>query len=99
MAKYMSKHFEKREERDKGVRLVSYSQKWRKCTANFAWNTENSKKWRENVKRFAHLSGCEDMDDLKMKYGSNWAYVYYDVIMNTETINKITQRKLSKVPF
>ena len=96
MAKYMSKHFEKREERDKGVRLVSYSQCWRKCTTNFAWNTENSRLWRENVKRFAHLSECENMDDLKRKYGGNWAYIYADVIMN---IDEIAEKFLAKIPF
>ena len=82
VGKYISKHFETRKPEDKGVRLIQTSQGWPKNSLNFAWNTDNSAKWRRNVRGFANLMECQDLYDLKEKFGPRWAYDRYSSIMD-----------------
>jgi len=90
IGKYISKHIGQRDETSKGVRLVSYSRGWPKNSIKFAWHTKNSAIWRQKVKFFAWMHGCQELYQLSEKLGSNWAYRYlqdiYDVFENIDLV-------------
>ncbi len=86
VGKYVSKELGGREGRDKGVRLISYSQNWTKNSMKFQWNTEGSFLWRKKLQLFAKVMGVKDQYDLTKKLGSSWAYHYADDIMNIDNI-------------
>lgn len=75
------------EEEDKGIRIVSYSQKWNRSNSNFAWNTPGGKEWRRKAKRFTveylHL---KEYDDLSRLLGSRWSYWCGDYINDIDRI-------------
>lgn len=91
VGKYISKHLESRQERDKGVRLVRYSQGARIGTTRFQWNSNGSANWRLKLKIFAHHvtdgMGIEHptMKHLSEILGPRWAYRYKDLIMSIPT--------------
>lgn len=96
VGKYIGKHIGQREERDKGVRLVSYSRGARMATSRFtaidhySW-TEG---WRPRVKtfveqmnrsflvQFPHRPPMRCLDDLNFYLGPRWAYHWRDHIMS-----------------
>lgn len=91
VGKYISKHLEARQERDKGVRLVRYSQSARIGTTRFQWNSNGSANWRLKLKIFAHhVTDGMGIDNPTMKHlseilGPRWAYRYKDLIMSIPT--------------
>ena len=106
VGKYISNHTENRKPIDKGVRLTGYSKDFIRSSPKFAWNTENAKKWRANVKLFfTHIMGYpESMHELatkilKDRFGPSWAYHLQDEIMNIEeTIERGFKNKISSLP-
>jgi hypothetical protein len=82
VGKYVSKHLENRTAQDKGARLINYSQGFLRNSPKFQWKTPNSYHWRQKVKCFASINGCDDLYQLTDKLGSNWAYKYLDDINN-----------------
>ena len=84
VGKYIGKHIGQREERDKGVRLVSYSKDARMATSKFTSVDKYSTEWRAKVQTFAcivqgwkphaRIRGVEDLalvlDDKRWSY--NW---------------------------
>lgn len=80
LGKYISKHLNKRETSDKGVRLVNSSRNWSKNSVNFAWYTEGSVEWRRKLALFAEYLGCTELYELTEKLGSGWAFKYLDDI-------------------
>ncbi len=81
VGKYIAKHIEGRKEEDKGVRLVSYSKNWPRSNAKFQWHTPNSHMWRFCVRALAEYFGCDNMDDLKKRFGPRWAYYFAESII------------------
>jgi len=81
IGKYISKHMGQREENDKGVRLVNYSQDWVKNSVKFAWNTKNAHEWRRKLAMFAKSLGCSELYQLSEKLGPGWVYKYLDDII------------------
>ena len=85
VGKYIGKHLEVRQERDRGVRLVSYIGE-RVATQRFAWATGNGRKWRaglEALVRDLARSGQIDavsVDAMRRRYGASWAWTWRDVI-------------------
>lgn len=90
VGKYISKHIGQRDESSKGVRLVSYSKGWPKNSMKFVFHTDNSKLWRQKVKYFAMMHGCQELYQLSEKLGPNWAYRYlqdiYDIFANVDLV-------------
>lgn len=82
VGKYVSKHLENRIAEDKGARLINYSQGFLRDSPKFQWKTENSYLWRQKVRYFAAIHGCDDLYQLTDKLGSNWAFRYLDDISN-----------------
>ena len=90
VGKYIGKHFNAREEADKGVRLVSYSRGARMASSRFTRSgTKQSNEWRAKLYTFvlqlraAQVQGknnkhgylrIETMSDLTRHLGKNWAY-------------------------
>ena len=100
VAKYISKGFAFRQSRDKGARLVSYSQGARVCGSRFAFYSPLATAWRQKVAmwaasydgvfaRVAVSGGHQPVDsltyeDLPSFFGSKWAWRYRKDIMAME---------------
>jgi len=88
VGKYISKHIEKRESRDKGVRLVRYSSGARNGTTNFSFLSPGSREWRRKVKVFAQSvslgTGIEvnSLSDFTRALGPRWAWAYREAILS-----------------
>jgi hypothetical protein len=80
VGKYISKHIEHREERDKGVRLVAISKGARVGSTRFAWATDKSFLWRRKLKLLASVLGVSEVSQMASKYGARWAYKLKDVL-------------------
>lgn len=86
MGKYIGKHLSAREEKDKGVRLVSYSSHWSKSSVKMAWHSDGSQEWRRKLAKFSHLTGCHDLDDLKAVFGPHWAHSLKEYVNQVDTL-------------
>ena len=91
VGKYIGKHIAFREERDKGVRLVSYSKGARMATSKFTAITNHPESWRAKVLTFSRQveawkriknpnTRINSMDDLAHHLGKRWAYHWRDYI-------------------
>ena len=88
VGKYIGKHIGQREERDKGVRLVSYSKGARMATSKFASVEKYSTEWRAKVLTFSRVvqgwkphARIRSMDDLALVLNDKrWAYNWRDFI-------------------
>lgn len=79
VGKYISKHFEARQYRDKGVRLVEYSRNARIASTRMQFVSEGSAEWRRKVGIFCHYiaenTGCAPtFDGVRGVLGPKWAY-------------------------
>ena len=89
VGKYIGKHIGQREERDKGVRLVSYSKDARMATSKFANVEKYSTEWRAKVLTFSKVvqgwkphARIRGMDDLAhVLNDKRWAYNWRDFIL------------------
>ena len=90
VGKYVSKHLDARLEEDKGVRTYSRSQGQTGVSCRFAWHSPGGMEWRRKLGTFADRHGCLDLDDMKEKFGSRWAYHLCDIIMEEPTIGGST---------
>jgi hypothetical protein len=85
VGKYISKHFDSREERDAGVRLVSYVGP-KVATVKFMWAGGAARSWRaglEALVRDLALSGQIDsptVEAMRRAYGQRWAWSWRDQI-------------------
>lgn len=98
VGKYIGKHFNAREESDKGVRLVSYSRGARMASSRFTrCGTKQSTEWRAKLYTFvlqlraAQVLGknnkhgylrIETMADLTRHLGKNWAFQWREHIFS-----------------
>ncbi len=82
VGKYISKHLDKRQSQDKGVRLVEYSRGWKQASVRFAWVSPGAWLWRAKVKAFADAAGAPTSGHLCRKFGAHWAYTLREVIMS-----------------
>ena len=93
VGKYIGKHIGQREERDKGVRLVSYSGDARMATSKHSAYTTNPDQWRGKVCTFVRQveaferqknphARIRGMDDLAFVLGKRWAYHWRDYIFS-----------------
>ena len=91
VGKYIGKHIWHREERDKGVRLVSYSGDARMATSKHTAIGSHPESWRAKVQTFARQveawkrlqnphTRIQSMDDLAHHLGKRWAYHWRDYI-------------------
>jgi hypothetical protein len=86
VGKYISKHLNFRQLRDKGVRLVSYSG-GRTATVRFAWASPGAREWRRKLGGFVrmmHESGaiseCSTAA-MAQRFGPRWLWHWRDSIM------------------
>jgi hypothetical protein len=93
VGKYISKHFDAREDRDSGVRLVSYIGP-KVATVKFMWAGGGAKAWRAGLGALVRdlaASGQIDFpsfDAMRRRYGRRWAWEWRDVISNRATSDK-----------
>jgi hypothetical protein len=79
VGKYISKHLSVREERDLGVRLVSYIGP-KVASVKFAWAGGSGRKWRDGLGALiqelysARQIHRPTMEAMLMRYGSSWAW-------------------------
>lgn len=71
---YIAKHMQNRKPEDKGVQLVRYGKGMHWARSQIAFNSPKNWLWREKLKRFAFYHGCDSLDSLKNRFGSQWAY-------------------------
>ena len=81
MAKYMTKGFEHRRPQDKGRRLIRCSQRVAKIKAPRVGVGVSL--WDAKLASFLSLNGLADVDALRGKVGSKWAWHLRDVIWGT----------------
>jgi len=102
VGKYIGKHMGERKRSDKGVRLVNYSKNWVKNSPKFQWHTENSQKWRKNLKMSVNRYGGgseneqEAMLKMRMMYGPNWLFNFAHQIIN---FDKVVEAENKQIPF
>lgn len=95
VGKYIGKHLEQREERDKGVRLVSYSGE-KEVSTRFAWASPGAMQWRAKLGAFIHMlheSGCisePTTEAMYRRFGPRWAYHWRDNIATFPTTTGVT---------
>ncbi len=62
----------------KGCRRVEFDRRrkvaWLCCTRVFAWHSPGATAWRKRVGELAAALGLEDMEGIRRKLGSKWAY-------------------------
>jgi len=84
VGKYISKHLDVREERDLGVRLVSYIGP-RVATVKFAW-AQGGQAWRAGLEALVRdLAAAGQIDEpsmeaMRRQYGGRWAWEWKDII-------------------
>lgn len=93
VGKYIAKHVEHRDPRDKGARLVRYSKNARIGTTRFMFNSEGSREWRRKVQLFVEIlnnkyeiAGVDEkitcLADLSRVLGPKWAFENREYILN-----------------
>jgi hypothetical protein len=80
VGKYITKHIDCREERDKGVRLAGFSKNARIGSTRFAWATPGSWVWRRKLKIIAASLGVHEIGQMTARFGPRWAYWLRDVV-------------------
>ncbi len=89
VGKYISKHLEHRELRDRRVRLVSYSG-LRVASTRFGWAEGGGRLWRARVKAFVNMlyeAGAiltPTASAMRLKFGPRWAHQWRDSISRFE---------------
>lgn len=98
VGKYISKHFSVREERDLGVRLVSYIGP-RVATVKFAWAKGRGADWREGlgalVRDLAAMGQIDSasVDAMRRRFGSRWAWSWKEAIAGrAQTAARVRQQ-------
>lgn len=85
VGKYVAKHIDRREEDDKGkriVRFIGFSEPGaRKASAKFGWNSNGAKEWRLKIEAYARLHGAETYEEFTKLFGNKWAYRLYEQII------------------
>jgi hypothetical protein len=82
---YIAKHLTAREERDKGVRLVSYSGP-RVATVKFAWAEGGGRAWRVGLEALVRdLAAAGQIDAvsteaMRRRFGKRWAWDWRDIV-------------------
>jgi hypothetical protein len=96
VGKYISKHLAAREERDLGVRLVSYIGP-KVASVKFAWTGPKGHRWRlglEALVRDLAASGQIDSvscEAMRRAYGAKWAWSWRDVIAQRACVSMVDQ--------
>jgi hypothetical protein len=92
VGKYISKHLEQREDRDRRVRLVSYSGD-RVASTHFGWAGGKAVQWRARTRGFVQmlfLSGAISAPTavaMRVRFGPRWARYWRDSIFSFPIIN------------
>lgn len=85
VGKYIAKHLEHRELRDRRVRLVAYSGV-RVASTRFGWANGGAREWRQKVAAFVAMlfeAGAilsPTASAMRLKFGSRWAHYWRDSI-------------------
>jgi hypothetical protein len=84
VGKYIAKHVQQREERDKRFKLVLCSKGARKASTRFAWHSIKAWLWRAKLAATAHELGFSDLDQFQKTFGKSWAYHLAEIIVRAE---------------
>jgi hypothetical protein len=85
VGKYISKHLDAREDRDLGVRLVSYLGP-RVATVKFAWAGGGGLAWRKGLEALVRdLAAAGQIDSvsteaMRRRFGKSWAWDWRDIV-------------------
>jgi hypothetical protein len=93
VGKYVSNHVNQRSEASKGVRLSGYSKDFLRSSTKFQWNNDNSKKWRQNLSKFASYAGVNSLEELSIRYGKRWAYQFQEIIIDIDNYSPDSVKK------
>jgi len=92
VGKYISKHIDQREERDKGVRLADYSRGARIANTRFSWASPGARQWRLKLALFAQMMfqarriPSPTFQGLRAGLCQKWAYHWKDFILSLPDI-------------
>jgi hypothetical protein len=84
VGKYISKHIRKRDEKDRGHKLVLCSKGARRATTRFSWHSVKAWLWRAKLSATAHKLGLTDLGQFKEMFGESWAFHLSDIISKIE---------------
>lgn len=82
VGKYIAKAIEKREEKDKGIRLVRYSRGAAVASTRFQFVSKGSSRWRRRVGEMAAECGIEEYGEWSERFGPKWAWMLGNIIAN-----------------
>ena len=78
VGKYLEAGLTLRRHSWKGCRRVEFDRRakneWVACSRQFAWHSPGAKIWRHRVGQLAGAIGADDMDGIRLRLGSKWAY-------------------------
>lgn len=75
LSKYIGKHMASRKESDKGVRLISYAQGFKRAVAtSFSWHSTFMTKLRKKVASIALNEGCHSPSQACKELGHTWGF-------------------------
>ena len=78
VGKYLEAGLALRKHSWKGCRRVEFDRRaknaWLVCSRVFGWNSPGAKAWRVRVGQIATALGVVNMDGIRRKLGSKWAY-------------------------
>jgi hypothetical protein len=101
VGKYLEAGLALRRHSWKGCRRVEFDRRaknaWLACTRVFAWHSPGAKAWRARVGQIAAVLGVGDMEGIRRKLGSKWAYRLREAI--TLDSNGDWQHLLSTLAF
>jgi hypothetical protein len=92
VGKYIGKHLDAREQRDRGVRLVSYVGP-RVASTHFAWAAGNAKTFREKLRAFVekmHRWGAIEEAStaaMRARFGVRWCHRFREHIFSMEAVS------------
>lgn len=80
LSKYIGKHMAARKESDKGVRLISYAQGFKRAVSiRFSWHSSFYSKLRKKVQSLALNHGCHSSDEACRELGHTWGFRLFNL--------------------
>lgn len=80
VGKYIAKSIGKREEKDKGIRLVRYSKGAAVASVRFQFVSKGSARWRRRVGEMASECGIKEYGEWAERFGPKWAWMLGNII-------------------
>lgn len=100
LSKYIGKHMAARKESDKGVRLISYAQGFKRAvTIRFSWHSSFYTRLRQKVQVLALNERCYSPEDALRDLGHTWGFRLFNVAAHIVRMMDITRFNLDQAHY